>query len=166
MEPTVPIAFPPPVDRSSWTAYGDIDIQQMPPTMQTGMFQLPPDVDDFTGRAAGPPRRPGLRQPARPRQTTPAGRRPARRAPHGSGVARAAIPERLEKRAARYRAQLADRRVLVAVRIAGARLDAGGRAPLAVLARRLAGEHGRLVELKLRDLGASESMKVHVWPGD
>ena len=59
MEPTVPIAFPPPVDRSSWTAYGD-----------------------------------------------------------------------------------------------------------AVLARRLAGEHGRLVELKLRDLGASESMKVHVWPGD
>jgi hypothetical protein len=35
-----------------------------------------------------------------------------------------------------------------------------------VLARRLAGEHGRLVELKLRDLGASESMKVHVWPGD
>ena len=60
MEPTVPIAFPPPVDRSSWTAYGDI----------------------------------------------------------------------------------------------------------AVLARRLAGEHGRLVELKLRDLGASESMKVHVWPGD
>jgi hypothetical protein len=67
-------------------------------------------------------------------------------------VARAAIPERLEKRAARHRAQLADRRVLVAIRIAGARLDAG--------------EHGRLVELKLRDLGASESMKVHVWPGD
>jgi hypothetical protein len=25
---------------------------------------------------------------------------------------------------------------------------------------------GRLVELKLRDLGASESMKIHVWPGD
>ena len=42
MEPMVPVVFPPSVDRSPWTAYGDIDIQQIPSSMRTGMFRLPP----------------------------------------------------------------------------------------------------------------------------
>jgi len=29
---------------------GDIDLQQIPPSMRTGTFQLPPDIDDFIGR--------------------------------------------------------------------------------------------------------------------
>lgn len=279
MEPMVPAVALPSVDRSSWTADGDIDIQQIPPSMRTGMFQLPPDVDDFTGRDDALRTIRDLLEPSDDQATAVvvsaiAGQagvgktalvtrvahqlRPAfpdgqlyvnLRGPDGQllqpgdvlaellmelGVARAAIPERLDQRAARYRAQLADRRILVvldsaaeeaqvrpllpatpgsavlitsrallgglaathamvldvlprdqavellakvvgaervaaepkaartivelcgylplAVRIAGAKLDVGGRAPLAVLARRLAGEHGRLAELKLRDL--------------
>jgi hypothetical protein len=38
----VPAVALPSVDRSPWTADGDIDIQQIPPSMRTGMFRLPP----------------------------------------------------------------------------------------------------------------------------
>jgi hypothetical protein len=50
MEPMVPAVALPSADRSPWTADGDIDIQQIPPSARTGMFRLPPDVDDITGR--------------------------------------------------------------------------------------------------------------------
>jgi tetratricopeptide (TPR) repeat protein len=287
MEPMVPAAALPSVDRTSWTADGDIDIQQIPPSTRTGMFRLPPDVDDFTGRDDDLRTIRDLLEPSDDQATSVvvsaiAGQagvgktafvtrvahqlQPAfpdgqlyvnLRGPDGQllqpgdvlaellmelGVARAAIPERVDQRAARYRAQLADRRVLVvldsageeaqvrpllpgaagsavlvtsralltglaathamvldvlprdqavellakvvgaervaaepeaartivelcgylplAVRIAGAKLDAGGRAPLAGLARRLAGEHGRLAELKLRDLEVRASFSL------
>jgi tetratricopeptide (TPR) repeat protein len=52
-------------------------------------------------------------------------------------------------------------RLPLAIRIAGARLAAGGPAPLTVLADRLAGEHGRLVELKLRDMEVRASFALH-----
>lgn len=283
----VPAVAPPSADRSPWTADGDIDIQQIPPSARTGMFRLPPDVDDFTGRddalrtirdllelsgdqatsvvvsaIAG---QAGVGKTAlvtrlahRLRPAFPDGQLYVNlRGPDGQlvqpgdvlaellmelGVARAAIPERLDQRAARYRAQLADRRLVVldsageeaqvrpllpdapgsavlvtsrallgglvathtmvldvlsrdqavellakvvgaervaaepeaartivelcgylplAVRIAGAKLVAGGRAPLAVLARRLAVEHGRLAELKLRDLEVRASFALN-----
>jgi tetratricopeptide (TPR) repeat protein len=159
------------------------------------------------------------------------------------GVARAAIPERLEQRAARYRAQLTDQKILVvldnaaeeaqvrpllpdtpgsavlitsrtvlggleathpvaldvlerdqaiellakavgaervaaepqaartivdlcgylplAIRIAGGKLSASSLAPLAVLADRLSGEHGRLAEFKLRDLEVRASFALN-----
>ena len=286
MEPMVPTADLPSVDRGSRTADGDIDIQQIPPSMRTGMFQLPPDVDDFTGRDDALRTIRDLLEPSEEQVTAVvvsaiAGQagvgktalatrvahqlRPAfpdgqlyvnLRGPDGQllqpadvlaellmelGVARAAIPDRVDQRAARYRAQLADRRILVvldsageeaqvrpllpdapgsavlitsrallevgathtlvldvlprdqavellakvvgaarvaaepeatrtivelcghlplAIRIAGAKLDAGGRAPLAMLARRLAAEHGRLAELKLRDLEVRASFAL------
>jgi tetratricopeptide (TPR) repeat protein len=286
MEPMVPTADLPSVDRGSRTADGDIDIQQIPPSMRTGMFQLPPDVDDFTGRDDALRTIRDLLEPSGEQATAVvvsaiAGQagvgktalvtrvahqlRPAfpdgqlyvnLRGPDGQllqpadvlaellmelGVARAAIPDRVDQRAARYRAQLADRRILVvldsageeaqvlpllpdapgsavlitsrallevgathtlvldvlprdqavellakvvgaarvaaepeatrtivelcghlplAIRIAGAKLDAGGRAPLAMLARRLAAEHGRLAELKLRDLEVRASFAL------
>jgi hypothetical protein len=50
MEPVVPAVALPSVVRSPWTADGDIDIQQIAPSMRTGMFRLPPDVGDVTGR--------------------------------------------------------------------------------------------------------------------
>lgn len=280
MEPMVPAVASPSVD-------GDIDIQQIPPSVRTGMFRLPPDVYDFTGRDDALRTIRDLLEPSDDQATAVvvsaiAGQagvgktafvtrvahqlRPAfpdgqlyvnLRGPDGQllqpgdvlaellmelGVARAAIPERLDQRAARYRAQLADRRILVvldsageeaqvrpllpdapgsavlitsrallgglaathamvldvlprdqavellakvvgadrvaaepeaartivelcgylplAVRIAGAKLDAGGRAPLAEFARRLAGEHGRLAEFKLRDLEVRASFAL------
>jgi tetratricopeptide (TPR) repeat protein len=288
MEPMVPAVALPSVDRSPWTADGDIDIQQIPPSMRTGMFRLPPDVDDFTGRddalrtirdllelsgdqatavvvsaiagQAGVGKTALVTRVAHQlRPAFPDGQLYVNlRGPDGQlvqpgdvlaellmelGVARAAIPERLDQRAARYRAQLADRRMLVvldsageeaqvrpllpdapgsavlvtsrallgglvathtmvldvlsrdqavellakvvgaervaaepeaartivelcgylplAVRIAGAKLVAGGRAPLAVLARRRAVEHGRLAELKLRDLEVRASFALN-----
>jgi tetratricopeptide (TPR) repeat protein len=247
--------------------------------MRTGLFQLPPDIDDFTGRDDALQSLQDMLEPSEDQATCVVVSSIAGRAgvgktalatriahklrpsfPDGQlyvnlrgaeaqrlkpddvlgefllelGVARAAIPDRLDQRAARYRAQLADRRVLVvldnaaeaaqvqpllpdspgsaalitsraqlgglaathsivldvlerdqaiallarvvgadrvaaepeaarmivelcghlplAVRIAGAKLPATGDAPLAVLADRLAGEHGRLAELQIRDL--------------
>jgi tetratricopeptide (TPR) repeat protein len=267
---------------------GDIDIQQIPPSMRTGMFQLPPDVDDFTGRDDTLRTLRDLLEPSEDQATAVVVSAIAGQAgvgktalvtriahqlraafpdgqlyvnlqgPDGQllqpsdvlaelllelGVARAAIPERLDQRATRYRAQLADRRILVvldnaaedaqvrpllpdapgsaalitsrtllggleathavvldvlqadeavellakvvgaervaaepeaartivelcgylplAVRIAGAKLDASWRAPLAVLAERLAGEHGRLAEFKLRDLEVRASFALN-----
>jgi tetratricopeptide (TPR) repeat protein len=287
MEPMVPATALPSVDRSSWTADDDIDIQQIPPSTRTGMFRLPPDVEDFTGRDEDLRTIRDLLEPSDDQATSvvvsaitgqagvgktafvtraahqllpafPDGQLYVNlRGPDGQllqpgdvlaellmelGVARAAIPERVDQRAARYRAQLADRRILVvldsageeaqvrpllpdapgsavlitsrallaglaathamvldvlprdqavellakvvaaervaaepeaartivelcgylplAVRIAGAKLDAGGPAPLAVLARRLAGEHGRLAEFKLRDLEVRASFAL------
>jgi tetratricopeptide (TPR) repeat protein len=49
----------------------------------------------------------------------------------------------------------------LAVRIAGAQLPATGDAPLAVLAERLAGEHGRLSELRIRDLEVRASFALN-----
>ena len=49
----------------------------------------------------------------------------------------------------------------LAVRIAGAQLPATGDAPLAVLADRLAGEHGRLSELRIRDLEVRASFALN-----
>jgi tetratricopeptide (TPR) repeat protein len=269
-------------------ALPSVDVQQIPPSMRTGMFRLPPDVEDFTGRDDALRTIRDLLEPSDDQATAVvvsavAGQagvgktalairvahqlRPAfpdgqlyvnLRGPDGRqldpgdvlaellmefGVARAAIPQRLDQRAARYRAQLADRRILVvldsageeaqvrpllpaapgsavltasrallgglavshtmvldvlphdqavellakvvgaarvaaepeaartivelcgclplAIRLAGAKLDAGGRAPLAMLARRLAGEHGRLAELKPRDLEVRASFALN-----
>jgi tetratricopeptide (TPR) repeat protein len=256
---------------------GVIDIQQIPPSMRTGMFQLPPDIDDFTGRDDALRTLRDLLEPSdeatavvvsviagqagvgKTALVTRVAHQLRPSFPHGQlyinlrgpdgqllrpsdvltelllelGLARATIPDRLDQRAARYRAQLADRRILVvldnaaeeaqvrpllpdtpgsaalitsqtllggleathavvldvlqheqavellakvvgaervaaepeaartivelcgylplAIRLARAKLDASGRAPLAVLANRLAGEHGRLAEFKLRD---------------
>jgi tetratricopeptide (TPR) repeat protein len=49
----------------------------------------------------------------------------------------------------------------LAVRIAGAQLPATGDSPLAVLADRLAGEHGRLSELGIRDLEVRASFDLN-----
>jgi tetratricopeptide (TPR) repeat protein len=49
----------------------------------------------------------------------------------------------------------------LAVRIAGVQLPATGEAPLAVLADRLAGEHGRLSELRIRDLEVRASFELN-----
>jgi tetratricopeptide (TPR) repeat protein len=49
----------------------------------------------------------------------------------------------------------------LAVRIAGAQLPATGDAPLAVLAERLAGEHGELSELRIRDLEVRASFALN-----
>ena len=49
----------------------------------------------------------------------------------------------------------------LAVRIAGAQLPATGDAPLALLADRLAGEHGRLSELRIRDLEVRASFALN-----
>ena len=49
----------------------------------------------------------------------------------------------------------------LAVRIAGAQLPATGDAPLAVLAERLAGEHGQLSELRIRDLEVRASFALN-----
>jgi hypothetical protein len=137
-----------------------IDLQQMlrpVASMRTGVFQLPPDIDDFTGREddlravqsglepatdhvdvivsaiAG---RAGVGKTAlatklahqlQPRfpdgqlYVNLRGSEVERLAPADVlgefllelGVARAAIPERIEQRASRYRAQLAKQRVLV-----------------------------------------------------
>jgi tetratricopeptide (TPR) repeat protein len=267
---------------------GDIDLQQIPPSMRTGTFQLPPDIDDFTGRHEVLRRLQDLLAPSdrgapavvvsavagqagvgKTALATRVAHRLRSAFPDGQfyvdlqgadrqgqeagdvlaelllelGVPRAAIPRRLDRRAARYRAELRDRRVLVvldnaggeaqvrpllpgtpgsaalitsrarldglegvptivldvlepaqavellakvvgpqrvaaepevavrivelcgylplAIRVAGARLAASGPAPLAELADRLAGEQGRLVELKLRDMEVRASFALH-----
>jgi tetratricopeptide (TPR) repeat protein len=65
-----------------------------------------------------------------------------------------------EPEAARMIVQLSNYLPL-AVRIAGAQLPATGDAPLAVLAGRLAGEHGKLSELRLRDLEVRASFELN-----
>ena len=271
-----------------WAGVHTISVQQIGPPVRTGMFQLPPDIDDFTGRdddlrdlqdtlGASDERaaavvvsaiagRAGVGKTAlatrvahRLRPSFPDGQlyvnlrgtEVQRLKPTDVlgdfllelGVSRAAIPERLEQRAARYRAQLVHRRVLVvldnaaeeaqvrpllpgtpgsaalitsrarleeleltrsivldvldhdqavellanvvgpdrvaaeptavrtivelcgylplAIRIAGAKLAASWRMPLAMLAERLAGEHGRLAELRLRDLEVRASFALN-----
>lgn len=77
-------------------------------------------------------------------------------------LAKVVGPERVvaEPEAARMIVELCNYLPL-AVRIAGAQLPATGDAPLAVLADRLAGEHGRLSELRIRDLEVRASFALN-----
>jgi tetratricopeptide (TPR) repeat protein len=146
----------------TWVGGRDVNIYQTvqaPPAMRTGLFELPPDIDDFTNREAALrtvrrhlERSGGKRATAvtisaiagqagvgKTALATRVAHQLRPRFPDGQlyvnlrgteaqrlkaadvltefllelGIARGAIPERVDRRAALYRAQLADRRILV-----------------------------------------------------
>ena len=146
----------------TWVGGRDVHIHQtiqQPPAMRTGLFELPPDINDFTNREAAVrtvrrhlERSGGKRSTAvtisaiagqagvgKTALATRVAHQLRPRFPDGQlyvnlrgteaqrlkvedvltefllelGITRSAIPERVDRRAALYRAQLADRRILV-----------------------------------------------------